>query len=163
MTIVRDGNRILMDVSEEWETDRVGRAIASVMVPNTTIGLVGPLGAGKTRLSRAIAEGLGVDPGAISSPTYVLIQEYEGDLPIAHFDSYRLEGPEAFDALGPGDYWEAGGLCLVEWADRVADRLPRDAWWITIEIDDPLRRLTIEIPEPAVRERLFQALSLLGG
>src|SRR6516165_240026 len=102
-------------------------------MPGTVIGLVGPLGAGKTRLVRAIAEALGVDPGAISSPTFVLIHEYEGRLPVFHFDAYRLEGPAAFDDLGVRDYWSKGGLCLIEWADRVRNILPADCWMIALE------------------------------
>ena len=108
--------------------------------PGLVIGLVGPLGAGKTRLVRAIAEGLGVDPSAIASPTFVLIHEYEGRIPVYHFDAYRLDRPEAFEALGVADYWDAGGICLVEWADRVLGLLPADAWIVRIEPVDSARR-----------------------
>ena len=82
---------LTIDLASEDETTRLGRAIAELVEPGVVIGLVGPLGAGKTRLVRAIAEALGVDPAAISSPTFVLIHEYEGRLPIYHFDAYRLK------------------------------------------------------------------------
>ncbi len=133
----------------EQETDRLGRALADWVRPGTVIGLIGPLGAGKTRLVRALSEALGVDPQAIASPTFVLIHEYDGRLPIYHFDTYRLRSPEEFDALGASDYFDSGGLCLIEWADRVADRLPPDAWTITISLEGPRRRFSLTIPEPA--------------
>ncbi len=114
---------IEIELASEDETARLGRAIAELVEPGTVIGLVGPLGAGKTRLVRAIAEALGVDPVAISSPTFVLIQEYDGRLPVYHFDTYRLPSPEAFEDLGAADYWD-DGVSLVEWADRVAGLLP---------------------------------------
>ena len=109
----------------------------AVVEPGVVIGLVGPLGAGKTRLVRAIAEALGVDPAAISSPTFVLIHEYEGRLPIYHFDAYRLENPRAFEDLGVAEYWGRDGVCLVEWADRVRGLLPDDCWMITLEPTGP--------------------------
>ena len=122
-----------IELADESETERLGRAIASAVRPDDVLGLVGPLGAGKTRLARAIAEGMGVDPRDVSSPTFVLIHEYEGRMPVFHFDAYRLDGPAAFEALGVSDYWEAGGVCLVEWADRVAALLPESTAYLTIE------------------------------
>ena len=150
MRVVDEAGTLIVDVGSEAETDRLGRALAGLARPGTVIGLVGPLGAGKTRLARAVAEALGVDPGAVSSPTFVLIHEYEGRLPVYHFDAYRLSGPSAFDALGPGDYWDAGGVCLVEWADLVASSLPASAWWVRLEPGgETSRRARIQSAENA--------------
>jgi tRNA threonylcarbamoyladenosine biosynthesis protein TsaE len=143
----RTSEGLIVGLDSEAETDRLGRAVAEAIGPGVVIGLVGPLGAGKTRLARAVAEGLGVDPGAIASPTFVLIHEYEGRLPVYHFDTYRLLHPADFEALGVADYWEAGGVCLVEWADRVLELLPEDRWLIRIEPMGPeSRRVSIAIP-----------------
>lgn len=149
MRVELSGSTLTIDADSEADTERLGRALAQVVEPGTVIGLVGPLGAGKTRLVRAIAESLGVDPGAIASPTFMLIHEYEGRLPVFHFDVYRLASAAEFDALGPSDYWSEGeGVCLVEWADRVADRLPPASWWITIDLTGPVtRRLRLAFPE----------------
>jgi tRNA threonylcarbamoyladenosine biosynthesis protein TsaE len=142
MQLESDGGRLTVTLDGEAETDRLGQAVARAVAPGVVIGLVGQRGAGKTRLVRAIAEALGVDPGAIASPTFVLIHEYPGAIPIAHFDAYRLDGPDDFDALGAADYWaEPAYLCLIEWADLVADRLPLDAWWIRIEATSPTGRV----------------------
>jgi tRNA threonylcarbamoyladenosine biosynthesis protein TsaE len=124
---------LVIEVDTEDETDRLGRALARAAPPGAVLGLVGPLGAGKTRLARAVAVALGVEAGAVSSPTYVLIHEYEGRLPVFHFDAYRVGGPEPFEALGVSEYWDAGGVCLVEWADLVAPSLPPRTWWLTLE------------------------------
>jgi len=127
-------------LDDEADTDRLGRALARVAGPGTVIGLTGPLGAGKTRLARAVAEAFGVDPGAVSSPTFVLVHEYDGRLPVYHFDAYRLGGPAPFEALGAADYWDAGGICLVEWAELVAPVLPPDAWRVSIGPLGPTER-----------------------
>jgi tRNA threonylcarbamoyladenosine biosynthesis protein TsaE len=159
MRVERTATGLTIEVESEAETERVGRALAAVVGPGRVLGLIGPLGAGKTRLVRAVAEALGVDPGAIASPTFVLIHEYEGVLPVYHFDTYRLEGPDDFDALGAADYWDSGGVCLVEWADRVADRLPRDAWTIRIEpLGATRRRIDLQIPADDVADRIVEDL-----
>jgi tRNA threonylcarbamoyladenosine biosynthesis protein TsaE len=154
MKATRTATGLVVEIDSEAETRAIGERLADVLTPGTVIGLVGPLGAGKTRLVRAIAEALGVEPGAIASPTFVLIHEYEGRMPVYHFDVYRLTSRAAFEDLGPADYWDAGGICLVEWADRFHALLPEAAWTITIEPGPgERRRLTIEVP-PAELETL---------
>src|SRR5947209_16943385 len=102
-------------------TTAFGRRLGSVLFPGAVIALVGPLGAGKTHLVRAVAEGLGIrDSRVVSSPTFVLIQEYQARLPVYHFDAYRLPSSAEFAELGVNEYFEGDGVCLVEWADRVA-------------------------------------------
>lgn len=161
MDLARPAPGVLeVSLDSEDETARLGRAIAEVVEAGTVIGLVGPLGAGKTRLTRAIAEALGVEPEAISSPTFVLIQEYDGRLPVYHFDTYRLTSPSAFEDLGVADYWDAG-VSLVEWADRVGELLPPGRWTITLEPTGPTsRRARIELPpgQPALSDRLAAGL-----
>ncbi len=125
-------DRLTIELHSETDTEHLGQLLGQLAKPGQVIGLIGPLGAGKTRLSRALAESLGVDPSEISSPTFVLINEYQGRLPIYHFDAYRLASADDFDALGAAEYFGGEGICLVEWADLVLDRLPRDAWMITI-------------------------------
>jgi tRNA threonylcarbamoyladenosine biosynthesis protein TsaE len=143
--------RMLVEFEADSEADtiRLASSLASLVRPSTVIGLIGDLGAGKTFLTRALAKSLGVDPAEVSSPTFVLIHEYEGTtLPVFHFDAYRLSGPSAFEALGVADYWTAGGVCLIEWADRVADLLPENAWWVRIvHAGEHRRRIAVELPE----------------
>jgi tRNA threonylcarbamoyladenosine biosynthesis protein TsaE len=123
-------------------TEALGRRLGELLFPNAVIALIGPLGAGKTHFVRAVAEGLGIrNPLAVTSPTFVLIQEYPARLPIFHFDAYRLPGPREFLDLGVHEYYAAGGVCLIEWADRVIDALPEEYLRIEIEpLDENSRR-----------------------
>jgi tRNA threonylcarbamoyladenosine biosynthesis protein TsaE len=165
MHVTRTGNTLKVDLDSEDETARLGHAIALLVEPGVVIGLIGRLGAGKTRLARAVAEALGVDPAAISSPTFVLIQEYEGCLPVYHFDAYRLQSLQAFEDLGVTDYWDCDGVCLVEWADRVRGLLPEDCWMISLETTGPMARaVRVELPASAagVADRLVETLKGIG-
>ncbi len=103
------------------------------------------LGVGKTHLTRAIAEGLGVrNPALVNSPTFVLIQEYPARLPVYHFDAYRLTGPREFAELGVEEYFRGEGVSIVEWADKVEATLPTEHLRIEIVIvDENQRRLDI--------------------
>lgn len=136
--------RLVFCSDSEESTWRLGRTLAEVLSPRTTLALCGPLGAGKTRLVQAIAAGLGIDPRDVLSPTFVLIHEYAGRLPVYHFDAYRLRDQQEFVDLGPEEYYERPGVTLIEWADRVADCLPEPRIDVEIEITGPQgRRFTL--------------------
>ncbi|HYV39800.1 MAG TPA: tRNA (adenosine(37)-N6)-threonylcarbamoyltransferase complex ATPase subunit type 1 TsaE [Gemmataceae bacterium] len=134
------------ELADLGETQALGRRLGGLLFPGAVIALIGPLGAGKTHMVRAIAEGLGIaDSSVVSSPTFVLIQEYDARLPIYHFDAYRLNGPAELFDLGVHEYFEGKGVCLVEWADRVEACLSADHLRVTLEITgETSRRLQIE-------------------
>src|SRR5271166_4119745 len=112
---------MLIDLPNLSATEALGRRLGAQLRSGMVVALIGPLGAGKTHLSRAIAEGLGLaDSRVVCSPTFVLLHEYVGRVPIYHFDAYRLRSEEEFNDLGAGEYLEGDGVCLIEWADRVA-------------------------------------------
>ncbi len=150
----------VVEIPDLSATEAFGRRLGELLFPGAVVALLGQLGAGKTHLTRAVAEGLGVrNPAAVTSPTFVLIQEYPARLPIYHFDAYRLSGPREFADLGVDEYFTGGGVCLVEWADRVDATLPADHLRIAIAIVDASRRrfeLTATGPRSAA---LLQAVA----
>ena len=110
----------------EADTDRLGAKLAEVLTPGTLVALVGTLGAGKTRLVQAVAVALGVPTEEVTSPTFVLVNEYLGGrLPVYHFDAYRLKDEDEFLELGPEEYFDGEGITFIEWADRVESCLPK--------------------------------------
>lgn len=116
------------------DTIRLGEAIAETISDGGVIALNGDLGAGKTTLTRSICGGLGVDVDNVNSPTFVLMQLYQGrSTAVAHFDTYRLADPEEFLAVGGEDYLLSDQfICIVEWAERIECLLPPDHLQITI-------------------------------
>jgi tRNA threonylcarbamoyladenosine biosynthesis protein TsaE len=144
--------------TDEAATARFGRALGAAAEPGTVVALVGNLGAGKTRLVQGIAAGLEISGQPVNSPTFILVHEYTGRLPVYHFDTYRLRTVDEFLDLGAEEYLSAGGVCLIEWADRVAEVLPPDCLRIEIEIAGPTARqfrLTASGPQSAaLLERL---------
>jgi len=140
-------------------TEAFGRALGAALTAGSVVGLVGEMGAGKTHLTRAICEGLGIrNPRVVTSPTFVLIQEYEGRLPIFHFDVYRLRSPREFAELGAAEYLDGHGVCLIEWADRVSEFLPADR--LTIELrhaGETVRRATVVAGGPRHADLLASA------
>ena len=137
---------VVIEAPDLEATRAFGHRLADLLFPGAVVALVGPLGAGKTQLVRAVAEGLGIaDSRAVTSPTFVLIQEYDARLPIYHFDAYRLRGPGDFFDLGAHEYFEGSGVCLVEWADRVEEHLPPEQLRVTIALTgEHSRRFTVE-------------------
>lgn len=135
-----------IDIASLEETMAFGQRLGRLLFPGAVVALTGQLGAGKTHLVRAIAEGLGItDSRVVNSPTFVLIQEYDARLPIYHFDAYRLRDPREFFDLGVHEYFAGDGVCLVEWADRVAPCLPAEHLRILIRITgERMRQFVIE-------------------
>ena len=115
------------------ETKSFGKEFANSLKPNQVVALIGPLGAGKTTLTKSIAEGLGITE-TISSPTFTIVCEYEsGRLPLYHFDVYRVNDEDELFEMGFEEYFTKGGVCLIEWADLVLDLLPKDTIVIRLE------------------------------
>jgi tRNA threonylcarbamoyladenosine biosynthesis protein TsaE len=113
------------------ETRAIGHALGSHARAGALVALIGPLGAGKTELAKGVAEGLGVT-SVVNSPTFVLMNEHAGRLPLFHIDAYRLDDPEEAIAAGLFDDRQAAGVAVVEWADRLADRLPAERLELTL-------------------------------
>lgn len=145
----------------EQDTDRLGAALAAVLPPGTVVGLIGTLGAGKTRLIQAVAAAVGVPRECITSPTFVLVNEYKGGrLPVYHFDTYRLKDDDEFLNLGPDEYFDSCGITFIEWADRVADLLPLERVEISIEVGgETTRQIAVRGTSPRT-EQMVAAIAL---
>jgi tRNA threonylcarbamoyladenosine biosynthesis protein TsaE len=145
MSMDPSSETLVADLPDPAATEVFGRRLGALLFPGAVVALIGPLGAGKTLLVRAIAEGLDIaDSRVVTSPTFVLIQEYNARLPIYHFDAYRLRGPAELFDLGVHEYFEGEGICLVEWADRVEACLPPEHLRIELEVTGATsRRLTM--------------------
>ena len=139
MTSVADGTILSRS---DAETETIGADLATRLVAGSRVLLYGDLGAGKTAFVRGLATGLGVDPDEVSSPTFTLVQEYRGRLPLYHVDLYRL-APGEVDDLGL-DALAADGVLAIEWAER----MPReDATAIEVRLEhagEDLRRIVVE-------------------
>jgi len=135
-------------VSEgEDATFELARSFGGTLVPGDVVALMGELGAGKTVFARGVAHALGIKDG-ITSPTFTLIHEYEGDIPLYHMDLYRMEGIEEIRDIGIEDYFSGDGVCLVEWAEKLDGLLPEDAYRVTLRyLGATKREITIERPE----------------
>ncbi|MEX0613022.1 MAG: tRNA (adenosine(37)-N6)-threonylcarbamoyltransferase complex ATPase subunit type 1 TsaE, partial [Pirellulales bacterium] len=119
---------------------------------------------GKTRLVQAVAAALGVPPGSVTSPTFVLVNEYAGGrTPVYHFDTYRLKDEDEFLALGPDEYFESSGITFVEWADRVAELLPDERLDITLEVTgETTRRISLRGTSPRMQELATRVATACG-
>lgn len=109
----------------ENETRKLGEKLGAMLKPGDFIALYGDLGSGKTHFAQGVALGAGVDPRVrVTSPTYTILNEYDGKIPVYHFDLYRLQGDSDIAELGFDEYFSGNGICLVEWAERLSLELP---------------------------------------
>ncbi len=129
------------------QTRALGEELALLLQPGDVLALQGDLGAGKTCLIQGICQGLQVED-VVNSPTFILVNEYAGridttEIPVYHFDLYRLADAAELVDLGLEDYIGAGGISLFEWAERAADLLPEPRWDIELEqIADDERQIS---------------------
>lgn len=132
-------------LNSESDTRKLGLMIAEASEPGDIVALIGDLGTGKTSLTKYIAEGLGVTE-EISSPTFTIVKEYRsGRLPLFHFDAYRLGSGEELLDIGAEDMLYDKGLCVIEWADIVADVLPEDSLVVKLDYGDEEGTRIVEI------------------
>ena len=128
------------------ETESIGEALAKKLSAGSVVAYRGSLGMGKTAFTRGLARGLGCR-GRVTSPTFTIVNEYRGSVPLFHFDMYRLEDEEALFDIGWEDYLTRGGVCAVEWSENVESALPKDTVYVTIArhaAHDDWRIITVE-------------------
>lgn len=125
------------------DTENAGREVAKVLPSGRVVSLRGSLGAGKTVFAKGFARELGITE-AIVSPTFTLVQEYEGTKKLYHLDLYRLSGEDEFESMGGEDFLYPDGVTLIEWSEKIEDMLPEDTVFVNITIAEDLSR-TIEI------------------
>ena len=130
------------------DSEAFGERLAKQLRPGDVVAFTGALGMGKTALTRGLARGLGCK-GRVTSPTFTIVNEYDGDMPLFHFDMYRLGSSDELYDIGWDDYLGRGGVCAVEWSERVADALPEDV--VTVDIargdGDDVRVITVTVVE----------------
>ena len=129
------------------ETEQAGQALAKTLTPGTVVALFGDLGAGKTAFVRGMAKGLN-SPSRVTSPTFTIVNEYNGSLELFHFDMYRLGSSEELFDIGWEDYLARGGVCVVEWSENVSDAFDGTEIRVTIDkLSDTDRKITLEYPQ----------------
>ena len=139
----------------ELDTIELAQNFESEKFPNMIICLNGELGSGKTIFSKGIADAIGIKD-TITSPTFTIIKEYEGELPLYHMDVYRLNGET--EGIGIEEYFTKGGVVVIEWADTIKDILPKERLDIKFKILDENKRLLILTPHGKQYEELCEAV-----
>ena len=136
----------------EQDTEKFGAEIAEKMKPGTVVAMYGGLGMGKTAFTRGMAKGLGLG-SRVNSPTFTIVNEYLGDVPLFHFDMYRLGSDEELFEIGWEDYLDRGGICAVEWSENVEEAFPEDTVRVEFfRIGDTERRIEVTMPEAEVEK-----------
>ena len=139
----------------EMETIEIAQNFESEKFPNMIICLNGELGSGKTMFTKGIANALGINE-VITSPTFTIIKEYDGELPLYHMDVYRLDGN--VDGIGLEEYYTKGGVVVIEWADTIKDYLPKERLDIKFVVVDENKRVLILTPYGKQYEDLCEAV-----
>ena len=135
------------ETHSEAETVNAGEEFSRRLVPGSVVALTGDLGTGKTHFTKGISRGLGITEN-VASPTYTIISEHRGGrMPLYHFDCYRLRTPAELDEMGFEEYIDGDGVCVIEWAEMIEERLPKKRYDIVITLGENSTERTIEIRE----------------
>lgn len=127
----------------ESETVGIGRDFAGRLGPGSFVALYGDLGAGKTQFVKGICSALDVNE-IVNSPTFTIVNEYHGTLPVFHIDLYRMKNIEEILGIGFDEYLEAGGICLVEWAEKLDGIIPEERFEVRMSVvDDTTREISV--------------------
>ena len=146
-------NEYKVTTYSEEETLAIAQNIESEKFPNMIITLNGDLGSGTTVFTKGLAHAMGID--SVTSPTFNIVKEYEGELPLYHMDLYRVENN--IDNLGLEEYFTKGGIVVIEWADMIKEYLPKERLDVKIKIVDENTRVLIFIPHGEKYEQLCEA------
>ena len=133
------------------DTIRMGSRLGKKLKKGGVVALIGDLGSGKTVFTKGIAKGLGVkNVRYVNSPTFVVIKEYKGRIPLYHFDLYRVDHPSMCDIENYGEYFYGDGITVIEWADKIRKLLPKKYWEVRLAAAGESER-KIEIRPPSLR------------
>lgn len=149
---------LTVETCSSGETEELGERIGRALQGGAVLALIGDLGAGKTTLAKGISRGLGVS-ALVHSPTFTLIHEHAGRVPVYHLDLYRLDSAAELLDLGWEDYLYGEGVCIVEWAEKAPDCLPGDRIEIRITSDGDSRRFEIRGMGPTSSEMIAKIQS----
>jgi tRNA threonylcarbamoyladenosine biosynthesis protein TsaE len=131
---LRNKDIVVFNTDNPKETKCLGKKIGKLLKAGNVVALVGNLGAGKTVIANGLCEGLGVKEDYITSPTYTIINQYDGRIPVYHIDLYRLKDSSELYNLGWDEYIYGHGVCMIEWADRAAEMLSEEYLMINMEV-----------------------------
>jgi tRNA threonylcarbamoyladenosine biosynthesis protein TsaE len=130
------------------DTLAIARALGAALRPGDVVALYGDLGAGKTLFCKGVGEALGIPPDRIVSPTFTIVTEHAGPLPLTHIDVYRLAGAREADEIGMRELLSGDGVCLVEWAEKIEELLPTDCIRVRFSFSgDDRREIAIDAPD----------------
>ncbi|MEO0080256.1 MAG: tRNA (adenosine(37)-N6)-threonylcarbamoyltransferase complex ATPase subunit type 1 TsaE [candidate division WOR-3 bacterium] len=133
---------MVFHTAEAAATVELGRSLGTLLAPGQVVAFYGELGSGKTTMIKGVALGLGVRE-TVKSPSFVIITEYQGRMPVYHIDLYRITGPQELDALGLDSYLAGSGVCLVEWAERAQNLLPPETIQVRLKVENQGRNIEI--------------------
>lgn len=130
-------------LENEEQTRDIGFKLGKLLTPRSVVCLIGDLGAGKTTMTQSLAQSLEVDD-YITSPTFTIVNEYEGNMPLYHFDVYRIGSSEEMYDIGYDEYINSDGVCIIEWANLIEDILPNEYLDIELSYKDMGREMILK-------------------